>query len=125
MPQSNSFAAHLDTSNVAICAGTSIQYLGRGAGQLTYVRVSITGHLFLVTFYQICVDAGDAAAVKRLMPSSTCMQEVVDPLGLPGAAAAAVFSVLVVVVGLSLRQLILMVRERQICPASVDVHRLA
>ncbi len=32
MPQSNSFAAHLDTSNVAICAGTSIQCLERGAG---------------------------------------------------------------------------------------------
>ena len=52
------------------------------------------------------------------------MQEVVDPLGLPGGAAAAVRPVLIVEVGLRLRQLVLVVRERQIRAARVDVHAL-
>ena len=55
---------------------------------------------------------------------ATCMQEVVDPLGLPGNAPAAVAPVLMMVVRLRLRELILMVRERQIRPAGVDVHGL-
>ena len=55
---------------------------------------------------------------------ATCMQEVVDPLGLPEAAIAAVLPVLVMVVRLRLRELVLMVRERQIRTAGVDVHGL-
>ena len=53
------------------------------------------------------------------------MQKVVDPLGFPEVAPiAAVLPVLMVEVGLSLRQLILVVGERQVCPAGVDVHGL-
>ena len=55
---------------------------------------------------------------------ATCMQEVVDPLGLPGNAPAAVAPVLIMVVCLRLRELILVVRERQIGAAGVDVHGL-
>ena len=55
---------------------------------------------------------------------ATCMQEVVDPLGLPGDASAAVAPVLIMIVGLRLRKLVLMVRKRQISAAGVDVHGL-
>lgn len=53
------------------------------------------------------------------------MDEVIDPLGFPGVPPrAAVLPVLVMVIRLSLRHLILVVRERQVYPAAVDVYGL-
>ena len=54
-------------------------------------------------------------AVTTSTHTLTCVQEVIDPLGLPGAiAGAGMLPVLIVEVSLGLCQLILVVRERQV-----------